>query len=106
MCDTDSGDTSCKKECKAYDYHYLAEDKVKCLIDKMPNASEVPLMTDSEYKSFLNTNGARLSKTESIDSTNDHPLNHIQEALINSVCSPNIVESIKQEFFRRLNKQS
>ncbi|KAI8130264.1 hypothetical protein FF38_12570 [Lucilia cuprina] len=92
-----------KKEETLYDYHYLKEDQVEELLQNFTNIKKVPLLPAIEFEKLLKTNALRYAANAESNS-NENTLDYVEEILINSICSPQIVKAIKEEFFQRFKQ--
>lgn len=112
-----------------YDYQNLSENEVTKLIEQENSVDlqYVEKISFKDYQELLENNNKRHQfkdpssetkncssnheekKNENIDHIQDgendaeSPLNPLQELIINSVCSPRIIDAIRTEFFKRRN---
>lgn len=91
-----------KKTRSVYQYQHLSEIEVEAIKSSIKNITEVHSMTKSELSIYLKTNHSRYCTLEN-KSGDDRALCQIEEALFNSICSPQIIKIIKDEFLRRCN---
>lgn len=94
-----------KKETTLYDYHYLSKSNVEKLVKECTNCIIVSPMTSKELENFLTTNSLRNTADAEMNSK-ESSLGCLKEILINSICSPHIVEAIKKEFFKRYKQEN
>lgn len=83
-----------------YDYNYLSEIEVNKLLKNFENSVKVPLLSHEEFEKYLKANSQRFCENLPCD---DKELSSdgIEDMLINSICSPLIIQAIKTEFFKR-----
>lgn len=93
-----------KKQTNIYDYNYLNENEVNKLLENFENSKRVSSLSPEEFKNYLEANSLRFFKNLQCDSK-DIFLDTIEDLLINSICSPNVIQAIKNEFFKRYQKE-
>ncbi|XP_065371908.1 HSPB1-associated protein 1 [Calliphora vicina] len=94
-----------KKETTLYDYHYISKSNVDQLLKECTNCINVSSITSKELENLLKTNSLRYSADAEMNSK-ECSLGFLEEILINSICSPHIVEAIKKEFFKRYKQEN
>ena len=95
-----TNNTEDKKGEIAYDYNYLNEIEVGRLLENFENSVKVPLLCHEEFEKYLKANSVRFCENRHcVDK--ELSLNGLEDMLINSICSPLIIQTIKNEFYKR-----
>lgn len=81
---------------KSYDYQYLSDNSLQELLKEFENLHPVPCMRSEELKQLLTPRYREEAKA-----ITEGPLSQLEEVLIDSICSPHVIEMIKKEFFKR-----
>ncbi|XP_073814993.1 HSPB1 associated protein 1 [Musca autumnalis] len=96
-----------KKGKSSHQYQYLEESEMTAFKQTFSNVYEVPIMSHDEWQKYLKSQSHRRNaKTTKINEDDSIPLAPIQEALLNSLCSPRIVEAIKNELLNRFKEKN
>ncbi|XP_061390150.1 HSPB1-associated protein 1 [Musca vetustissima] len=98
-----------KKSGISHRYHYLNESEFTAIKHSIRNLFEVPIIADDEWVEYLRRQSSRYHSKSLLQNEQDsvyNSLSHIQEAMLNSLCSPNVVNAIKVELLNRYNKQN
>ncbi|XP_067617428.1 HSPB1-associated protein 1 isoform X2 [Eurosta solidaginis] len=83
-------------------YQYLDEQECQQLVEELPNGIVEYLspMSNKDYEVLLNQHAKRF-KPSNGSATEPQPFSIIKKAIINSVCTPAVIDHIKMEFFKR-----
>ncbi|XP_055847956.1 HSPB1-associated protein 1 homolog [Episyrphus balteatus] len=85
-----------------YSYQYLSEKEVNKLIEKCHNdVSVLPLLSPEKFDSILRDRTKRYVDMEPLHKADIHSMH---EALLNAICHPNMINNIKEEFLRNIEK--
>ncbi|XP_013102723.2 HSPB1-associated protein 1 [Stomoxys calcitrans] len=93
-----------KKTSSVHQYHYIDENNLISLIKSFGNICEVSLMADDDWEMYLKRNCTRCNSEKINEGAVATTLRNSEDILINSICSPYIVQTIKEEFCRRYIK--
>lgn len=99
-----TNNTDDKKGEMVYDYNYLNEIEVNRLLKNFKNSVEVPLLCHDEFEKYLKANSLRFCENLQCDDK-ELSLDGLEDMLINSICSPLIIQTIKNEFYKRYQEK-
>lgn len=87
---------------KRYPYGYLNNDELLKYVDKIPNTIKpITKISKSEFHSLMLSNSNRFE-----EKFLDGNVSRIKKVLIDSICDPDVIKSIKKTFLEKYNNLS